>query len=64
MLKMDNKDYEIILNAIEKVEQTEEVKKFKRKIELFLESEKVRNEYQETMEKISKEIQEIMSKND
>ena len=61
---MDNKDYEIILNAIEKVEQTEEVKKFKRKIELFLESEKVRNEYQETMEKISKEIQEIMSKND
>ena len=61
---MDNKDYEIILNAILKIEQTEEVKKLKRKIELFIESEKVRVEYQETMEKISKEIQEIMSKND
>lgn len=61
---MDNKDYELILNAILKIEQTEEVKKLKRKIELFIESEKVRVEYQETMEKISKEIQEIMSKND
>lgn len=61
---MDSKDYEIILNAIEKIEQTEEVKKLKRKIELFQESEKVRIEYQETMDKIGKEIQEIMSKND
>lgn len=61
---MDSKDYEIILNAIEKIEQTEEVKKLKRKIELFQESEKVRNEYQETMDKIGKEIQEIMVKND
>ena len=58
---MDSKDYEIILNAIEKIEQTEEVKKLKRKIELFQESEKVRNEYQETMDKIGKEIQEIMT---
>lgn len=61
---MDSKDYEIILNAIEKIEQTDEVKKLKRKIELFQESEKVRIEYQETMDKIGKEIQEIMSKND
>lgn len=61
---MDSKDYEIILNAIEKIEQTEEVKKLKRKIELFQESEKVRIEYQETMDKIGKEIQEVMSKND
>lgn len=61
---MDSKDYEIILNAIDKIEQTEEVKKLKRKIELFQESEKVRIEYQETMDKIGKEIQEIMSKND
>lgn len=58
---MDSKDYEIILNAIEKIEQTEEVKKLKRKIELFQESEKVRIEYQETMDKIGKEIQEIMT---
>ena len=60
---MDSKDYEIILNAIEKIEQTEEVKKLKRKIELFQESEKVRTEYQETMDKIGKEIQEIITKN-
>ena len=58
---MDSKDYEIILNAIEKIEQTEEVKKLKRKIELFQESEKVRIEYQETMDKIGKEIQDIMT---
>lgn len=58
---MDSKDYEIILNAIENIEQTEEVKKLKRKIELFQESEKVRIEYQETMDKIGKEIQDIMT---
>ncbi len=61
---MDSKDYEIILDAIKNIEQTEEVKKLKRKIELFQESEKVRIEYQETMDKIGKEIQEVMSKND
>ena len=58
---MDSKDYEIILNAIEKIDQTDDVKKLKRKIELFQESEKVRIEYQETMDKIGKEIQDLMT---
>lgn len=59
---MDSKDYEIILEALSKVEETEEVKKLVKKINLFLESDKLREEYQTNMEKISKEIQELISK--
>ena len=59
---MDNKDYELILEALSKVEETEEVKKLVKKINLFLESDKLREEYQTNMEKISKEIQELISK--
>lgn len=58
---MESKDYEIILDALNKIEENEEVKKLKRKIELFLESDKIREEYQSNMEKISKEIQELIS---
>ena len=58
---MENKDYKIILDALNKIEENEEVKKLKRKIELFLESDKLREEYQSNMEKISKEIQELIS---
>ena len=59
---MDNKDYELILEALSKVTETEEVKKLVKKINLFLESDKLREEYQTNMEKISKEIQELISK--
>lgn len=59
---MDNKDYELILEALSKVEETEEVKKLVKKINLFLESDNLREEYQTNMEKISKEIQELISK--
>ena len=59
---MDNKDYELILESLSKVEETEEVKKLVKKINLFLESDKLREEYQTNMEKISKEIQELISK--
>ncbi len=59
---MDNKDYELILEALSKVEETKEVKKLVKKINLFLESDKLREEYQTNMEKISKEIQELISK--
>ena len=58
---MESKDYKIILDALNKIEENEEVKKLKRKIELFLESDKLRDEYQANMEKISKEIQELIS---
>lgn len=58
---MESKDYEIILDALNKIDENEEVKKLKRKIELFLESDKIREEYQTNMEKISKEIQELIS---
>lgn len=58
---MESKDYKIILDALNKIEENEEVKKLKRKIELFLESDKLREEYQSNMEKISKEIQELIS---
>lgn len=58
---MESKDYEIILDALNKIDENEEVKKLKRKIELFLESDKLREEYQSNMEKISKEIQELVS---
>lgn len=58
---MESKDYEIILDALNKIDENEEVKKLKRKIELFLESDKLREEYQSNMEKISKEIQELIS---
>lgn len=58
---MESKDYEIILDALNKIEENEEVKKLKRKIELFLESDKIREEYQANMEKISKEIQELVT---
>ena len=58
---MENKDYEIILEALNKIEENEEVKKLKRKIELFLKSDKIREEYQANMEKISKEIQELVT---
>lgn len=58
---METKDYEIILEALNKIEENEEVKKLKRKIELFLESDKIREEYQSNMEKISKEIQELVT---
>ena len=58
---MESIDYEIILEALNKIEENEEVKKLKRKIELFLESDKIREEYQSNMEKISKEIQELIS---
>ena len=58
---MESKDYEIILEALNKIEENEEVKKLKRKIELFLESDKIREEYQANMEKISKEIQELVT---
>ena len=58
---MESKDYKIILDALNKIEENEEVKKLKRKIELFLESDKIREEYQANMEKISKEIQELVT---
>ena len=58
---MESKDYEIILDALNKIEENEDTKKLKRKIELFLESDKIREEYQSNMEKISKEIQELIS---
>lgn len=62
---MDSKDYEIILSALNNMNPDDslkdDVKKLKRKIELFQESEKVRIEYQETMDKIGKEIQDIMT---
>lgn len=58
---MESKDYEIILDALNKIEENEDTKKLKRKIELFLESDKIREEYQTNMEKISKEIQELIS---
>ena len=58
---MENKDYEIILEALNKIEENDDVKKLKRKIELFLESDKIREEYQSNMEKISKEIQELVT---
>lgn len=58
---MESKDYKIILDALNKIDENEEVKKLKRKIELFLESDKIREEYQSNMEKISKEIQELIS---
>lgn len=58
---MESKDYKIIIDALNKIEENEEVKKLKRKIELFLESDKIREEYQSNMEKISKEIQELIS---
>lgn len=58
---MESKDYKIIIDALNKIEENEEVKKLKRKIELFLESDKLREEYQSNMEKISKEIQELIS---
>ena len=58
---MESKDYEIILEALNKIEENEEVKKLKRKIELFLESDKIREEYQANMEKISKEIQDLVT---
>lgn len=58
---MENKDYEIILEALNKIEENDDVKNLKRKIELFLESDKIREEYQANMEKISKEIQELVT---
>lgn len=58
---MESKDYKIILDALNKIEENEDTKKLKRKIELFLESDKLREEYQSNMEKISKEIQELIS---
>ena len=58
---MENKDYEIILEALNKLDENDDVKKLKRKIELFLESDKIREEYQANMEKISKEIQELVT---
>ncbi len=58
---MESKDYEIILEALNKIEENDDVKKLKRKIELFLESDKIREEYQANMEKISKEIQELVT---
>lgn len=58
---MESKDYKIIIDALNKIEENEEVKKLKRKIELFLESDKLREEYQSNMEKISKEIQDLIS---
>ena len=58
---MESKDYEIILDALNKIEENEDTKKLKRKIELFLESDKLREEYQSNMEKISKEIQGLIS---
>ena len=58
---MESKDYEIILEALNKMEENDDVKKLKRKIELFLESDKIREEYQANMEKISKEIQELVT---
>lgn len=58
---MESKDYKIIIDALNKIEENEEVKKLKRKIELFLESDKLREEYQSNMDKISKEIQELIS---
>ena len=58
---MESKDYEIILEALNKIEENDDVKKLKRKIELFLESDKLREEYQANMEKISKEIQELVT---
>ena len=58
---METKDYEIILEALNKIEENDDVKKLKRKIELFLESDKLREEYQANMEKISKEIQELVT---
>ena len=58
---MESKDYKIIIDALNKIEENEEVKKLKRKIELFLESDKIREEYQSNMEKISKEIQELVT---
>jgi len=58
---MESKDYEIILDALNKIDENEDTKKLKRKIELFLESDKIREEYQANMEKISKEIQELIS---
>ena len=58
---METKDYEIILEALNKIEENDDVKKLKRKIELFLESDKIREEYQANMEKISKEIQDLVT---
>ena len=58
---METKDYEIILEALNKIEENDDVKKLKRKIELFIESDKIREEYQSNMEKISKEIQELVT---
>ena len=58
---METKDYEIILEVLNKIEENDDVKKLKRKIELFLESDKIREEYQSNMEKISKEIQELVT---
>ena len=58
---MESKDYEIILEALNKIEENDDVKKLKRKIELFLESDKIREEYESNMEKISKKIQELVT---
>lgn len=58
---MESKDYEIILEALNKIDENDDVKKLKRKIELFLESDKIREEYQANMEKISKEIQDLVT---
>ena len=61
---MDSKDYEIILNALKLVKDIDEnTEKLIKKIKLFIESDKVRTEYQEKMEKISKDIQSLIGSN-
>lgn len=61
---MDLKEYELILKALENFSCTldeQEIKqKLIKKINLYVESDKLRNDYQENMQKISDELNELL----
>lgn len=61
---MDLKEYELILKALENFDGTldeQEIKqKLVKKINLYVESDKLRNNYQENMQKISDELNELL----
>lgn len=61
---MDLKEYELILKALENYSEhigDKDIKeKLIKKINLYVESDKLRNDYQENMQKISDELNELL----
>lgn len=65
---MEVKDYELILKALDVYtasdDEKEILEKLVKKINLFVESDKLRNEYQDNMQKINDKLTELFKESD